>query len=451
MHRQGADGHQPGRRPTLITATPSLAATRAGAGEHLSAAAARRIALAAQGFARPRTGGRIDRRHLRRLFDQIGVLQLDSVNVLIPSHYLPVFSRLGPYSRSLLDDVAWGPNKELFEYWMHMASLAPLRTQPLMRWRMDRVHTDAWGGIRAAGQHEQRLAAVLDAVQRLGPARAGDIEAAVTAIDPTLVAPRAARAAGDMWNWDDTKRTLEYLFYTGAITAAARVHFQRLYDLSDRVLPQQIIATPTPTELEAQMELTRIAARALGIATEPDLRDYFRLAPGPSRAAIAALVESGELLEATVEGWPAPAYLVPGTARPRRVRAQALLSPFDSLIWFRDRAQRLFDFRFRLEIYTPKHKRVHGYYVLPFLMNETIAARIDVAADRRARLLVVHAAHAERDVDHEATAQGLAQELATMAGWLGLDGVVVGEGGDLSAALRRAVAQSEIAQSEVAQ
>lgn len=441
MHRQGADGDQPGRRPALITATASTAAKRGGAGEHLSAATARRIALAAQGFARPRPGGRIDRRHLRRLFDQIGVLQLDSVNVLVPSHYLPVFSRLGPYSRALLDDLAWGPDKELFEYWMHMASLAPLRTQPLMRWRMARVDTDAWGGISAAGRHEQRLAAVLGAVQRLGPARAGDIEAAVRAIDPTLVAPRAARTPGDMWNWDDTKRSLEFLFYTGAISASTRVHFQRLYDLSDRVLPAQITAVPTPTELEAQMELTRIAARAMGIATEPDLRDYFRLTPGASRAAIAALVESGELLEATVEGWPGRAYLLPGTARPRRVAARALLSPFDSLIWFRDRALRLFDFRFRLEIYTPKHKRVHGYYVLPFLMDERIAARVDVAADRRERRLVVHAAHAEPAVDHEATAAGLAVELATMADWLGLERVAVGAAGDLSGALRRAVEQ----------
>ncbi|MCW2604831.1 MAG: hypothetical protein JWN61_2966 [Pseudonocardiales bacterium] len=427
MHRQGPDGDQPGRRPALST--------------HLSAATARRIALAAQGFDRPRSGGRIDRRHLRRLIDQIGILQLDSVNVLVPSHYLPVFSRLGPYSRTLLDEFAWGPDKELFEYWMHMASLAPLRTQPSMRWRMARVHTDAWGGISAAGRHEERVAAVLAAVERLGPARGGEIEAAVTAIDPTLVAPRAARPAGDMWNWDDTKRSLEFLFYTGQITASARVHFQRLYDLTERVLPPAITATPTPTETDAQIELTRIAARAMGIATEPDLRDYFRLKPGPSRAAIAALVESGELLEATVEGWRAPAYLVPGAARPRRVAARALLSPFDSLIWFRDRALRIFDFHFRLEIYTPKHKRVHGYYVLPFLMDERIVARVDVAADRRERRLVVHAAHAEADADHDATAAALALELETMGGWLGLDGVVVGPGGDLSAALSRAVAQ----------
>lgn len=441
MHRQGADGDQLGRRPALSAATPSIPANRGGPGEHLSAATARRIALAAQGFDRPRTGKRIDRRHLRRLIDQVGILQLDSVNVLIPSHYLPVFSRLGPYSRSLLDDFAWGPDQELFEYWMHMASLAPLRTQPLMRWRMARVHTDAWGGISAAGRHEERIAAVLGAVQRLGPARGGEIEAAVTAIDPTLVAPRAARPAGEMWNWDDTKRSLEFLFFTGVITASARVHFQRLYDLTERVLPAQILATPTPSDLQAQMGLTRIAARAMGIATEPDLRDYFRLGPGPSRAAIAALVESGELLEATVEGWRAPAYLFPGTPRPRRVAARSLLSPFDSLIWFRDRALRLFDFHFRLEIYTPKHKRVHGYYVLPFLMDEQIVARVDVAADRRQRLLMVHAAHAEPEVDPEATAAALAMELATMAGWLGLDAVAVGAGGDLSGALSRAVAE----------
>ncbi len=410
--------------------------------ERISAAAARRIALAAQGFDRPRPTGRIDRRHLRRLFGQIGVLQLDSVNVLVQSHYLPVYSRLGPSPRALLDGFAWGPDKELFEYWLHMASLAPVGAQPLMRWRMARADTDAWGGIRAAGRHEERVAAVLAAVRRLGPARAGDIEVAVTELDPTLVAPRTAPAAGQMWNWDDTKRTLEYLFYTGQVAASARVHFQRLYDLSERVLPPGILAAPTPSEAQAHVELVRIAARALGVATEPDLRDYFRLKPAASRAAIAALVDAGELAPVEVEGWGAPAYLRSEAARPRTVAARTLLSPFDSLIWFRERAQRLFDFRFRIEIYTPRAKRVHGYYVLPFLMDERIAARLDLAADRRSRALQVHAAHAEPGVDVEATAAALAVELATLAGWLGLETIAVGAGGDLAPALRAAVGRT---------
>jgi uncharacterized protein YcaQ len=401
----------------------------------IPAAAARRIALAAQGFDRPRPGGRIDRRHLRRLMDRIGVLQLDSVNVLAPSHYLPVFSRLGPYPRTLLDEFAWGADKELFEYWMHMASLAPVALQPLMRWRMARVGTDAWGGIRAAGQHPERVAAVLAAVERLGPARAGEIEAAVRASAPGLVEPQGPRPPGAMWNWDDTKRTLEYLFFTGQVASAARVHFQRLYDLTSRVLPADVLAAPTPSAEEAHIELVRIAARAMGVATEPDLRDYFRLSPAASRAAVRALVEAGELVATRVEGWRDRAYLVAGTTAPRAVRARALLSPFDSLIWFRDRTLRLFDVHYRLEIYTPRARRVHGYYVLPFLMDERIVARVDLAADRAGGRLLVHAAHAEPAADPDPTAHALAQELRTLAGWLGLQTIAVGAAGDLSAAL----------------
>lgn len=243
-----------------------------------------------------------------------------------------------------------------------------------------------------------------------------------------------------MWNWDDTKRALEYLFYTGTVTAASRVNFQRYYDLAERVLPPDVLEAPTPSAHEAQVELIRIAARAMGIATEPDLRDYFRLRPVAARAAIRSLVGSGELLPTQVEGWRAPAYLVPGAAAPRAVPARALLSPFDSLVWFRDRTERLFDFRYRLEIYTPRHRRVHGYYVLPFLMDERIVGRVDVAADRREGLLRVHAAHAEPGVDLDLAAGALAHELEQMAGWLGLQAVAVGPDGDLSPALSHAVA-----------
>jgi uncharacterized protein YcaQ len=423
----------------------------------LSAAAARRIALAAQGFDRARPGGRIDVRHLRRVIAQLGVLQLDSVNVLSRSHYLPVYSRLGPYPRELLDGLAWGPRRELLEYWAHEASLVPLSTQPLLRWRMDRADADAWGMIRRAGQDAPQVAAILDAVARLGPVRAGDVSAdlaarspgdpaqSASAAHPIAAAPSGPKPTG-LWNWDETKRVLEYLFWTGQITAARRVHFQRYYDLTERVLPASILQAPTPPVDEAQRQLLMIAAKAFGVATEPDLRDYFRLPAKESAQRVRELVDAGELIQTRVEGWSSPAYLHPDSARPRRITARAVLSPFDSLIWFRDRALRLFDFHFRLEIYTPAHKRVHGYYVLPFLLGDQIVARVDLAADRKEGLLRVHAAHAEVHVASsgrtEQVARELAAELSTLAGWLGLERIAVGGGGDLAAPLTAAVAAS---------
>jgi uncharacterized protein YcaQ len=421
----------------------------AGMIEQVSAPAARRIALAAQGFDRARPAGRIDVRHLRRVIAQLGILQLDSVNVLSRSHYLPIYSRLGPYPRELLDALAWGPRRELFEYWAHEASLVPLSTQPLLRWRMDRADADAWGMIRRAGQDGPQVAAVLDAVARLGPVRAGDVAADLAPPDRaagSIAAPREPKPAG-LWNWDETKRVLEYLFWTGQVTAARRVHFQRYYDLAERVLPASILQVPTPPVAEAQRRLLMIAAKAVGVATEPDLRDYFRLPAKESAQRVRELVEAGELIEARVEGWTSPAYLHPESARPRRVAARAVLSPFDSLIWFRDRAQRLFDFHFRLEIYTPAHKRVHGYYVLPFLLGDQIVARVDLAADRKEGLLRVHAAHAEALIASsgrtEEVARHLAEELAMLAGWLGLERVAVGAGGDLAVPLAAAVATAD--------
>jgi uncharacterized protein YcaQ len=237
---------------------------------------------------------------------------------------------------------------------------------------------------------------------------------------------------------------LEHLFWTGRVTAGPRVNFQRLYDLPERVLPPDVLAAPDPSAEEAQRALLMISANALGVATEPDLRDYFRLRPADSKARLAELVDAGELIPATVEGWSAPAYLHPQATRPRSIGARALLSPFDSLVWFRDRALRLFDFQFRLEIYTPAHKRVHGYYVLPFLLGERIVARVDLAADRKEGLLRAHAIHAEPAVRthrrEEEVADALAAELQLMAGWLGLGAVAVGAGGDLAAPTATALA-----------
>ena len=399
----------------------------------ISAAEARRIALAAQGFADPRPGGRVDARHIRRVLDRVGLLQLDSVNVFCRSHYMPVYARLGPYPREALDRLTAhtaGPvRRELFEYWAHEASLIPVELQPYLRWRMARANDDAWGSmVRIARDFPQLVAEVFDLVSRKGPIRAGD-----TGI------PRPDPRPGHMWNWHDGKVALEYLFWSGRITAARRVNFERLYDLPERVLPAEIIAASTPAVEQAQRGLVRIAARAMGVATEPDLGDYFRLPRAESKQRVAELVEAGELIPVSVDGWRAPAYLWPEARRPRRIASRALLSPFDSLIWYRDRTERLFGFRYRIEIYTPAAKRQYGYYALPFLLGDSLVARVDLKSDRQAGVLRVQGAFAEPGVDGLDVATELAAELATTAKWLELDGVVVGERGDLAAPLSHAV------------
>jgi uncharacterized protein len=410
----------------------------------LTAAAARRIALAAQGFADPRPQGRVDKRHLRRVIERVQLLQIDSVNVLSRSHYLPVFSRLGPYPRAALDEMAGhragtgtrpagarsrpssrNGGRELFEYWAHEASLLPLSTHRLLRWRMARLDREAWGSMtRLARENPGLIEEVLELVREEGPIRAGQ-----TGVE----AP--ARVAGEMWNWHDGKVALEHLFFKGAVTAAARVNFERLYDLTERVLPADVIAAPTPDEADAQRELVLLAARALGVATEPDLGDYFRLPRAASKARVAELLESGDLVPSEVQGWAAPAYLHPESRRPRRVRARALLSPFDSLIWTRPRTERLFGFRYRLEIYTPASKRVHGYYVLPFLLGESLVARVDLKADRAAGALLVRGSFAEPGHGTDDIAAELAAELRLMATWLDLREVRVSPHGNLASAL----------------
>jgi uncharacterized protein YcaQ len=399
----------------------------------LSAAEARRIALAAQGFADPRPSGRIDARHIRRVLDRVGLLQLDSVNVFCRSHYMPVFARLGPYPREALDRLTAhtaGPvRRELFEYWAHEASLIPVELHPYLRWRMARADDDAWGSmVRIARDFPQLVDDVFDLVSRRGPIRGGDTGM-----------PRPDPRPGHMWNWHDGKVALEYLFWSGRITAARRVNFERHYDLPERVLPAEIIAAPTPPVEQAQRELVRIAARGMGVATEPDLGDYFRLPRAESKQRVAELVEAGELSPVSVDGWRAPAYLWPGVRRPRRITSRALLSPFDSLVWFRERTERLFGFRYRIEIYTPAAKRQYGYYVLPFLLGDSLVARVDLKSDRQAGVLRVQGAFAEPGVDTLYVATELAAELAITAKWLELDGVVVGERGDLAAPLSHAV------------
>lgn len=395
----------------------------------LSLAAARRIALAAQGFGGPRPAGAPSVNQITALVKRLGVLQLDSVNVFSRSHYMPVFSRLGPYDRSRLDRISGhGPgaiDRRLVEYWAHEASLIPVELHPLFRWRMADVDRQAWGSIaRIAHDEPELVAETLELVAQRGPVRARDTGAV-----------RPPPTVGRMWNWHEGKVALEHLFFTGQIAAASRVNFERLYDTVDRVLPAEIRDRPTPTESDAQRQLVRIAAQALGVATEPDLGDYFRLPRAASNARVAELASSDELVPVSVEGWTAPAYLWPAARKPRRVRARALLSPFDSLIWFRQRTERLFNFRYRIEIYTPAAKRVHGYYVLPFLLGETLVARVDLKSDRQRGALLVQGAFAEVGVDRGHVATELAAELSLVAGWLGLQKVVIGRRGDLAAEL----------------
>ncbi len=399
----------------------------------LTAAAARRIALAAQGFGRPRPSRLPGTRQIRELVTRLGVLQLDSVNVFNRAHYMPVFSRLGPYDRSLLDRIsaydADRPVRRLVEYWAHEASLIPVENHPLFRWRMADVDAEAWGSIRRVIRERPEL--VADTLALVG--RQGPIRARATGI------PRPEPRPGHMWNWHEGKVALEYLFYTGRVVAAGRANFERLYDLPERVLPAEVLAAPTPDPADAQRELMRIAAAALGVATEPDLGDYFRLPRADSKARVAELAAAGELIEVAVAGWRAPAYLWPAARRPRRVEARALLSPFDPLVWFRPRAERLFGFRYRIEIYVPAAKRVHGYYVLPFLLGDTLVGRVDLKSDRQAGSLLVQAAFAEPGVDAGHVAAELAAELRLTAAWLGLDDVVVRRRGDLAPALQSAI------------
>ena len=401
--------------------------------ERIPAGLARRIALAAQGFADPRPAGPVGGRQLRRLAERLAVLQIDSVNVLSRAHYVPAYSRLGPYRRELLDELS-DRRRALFEYWAHEASFLPVRLHPHLRWRMHAAEEHAWGSmVRIQQERPQYVAEVLERVRSDGPLKASD-----------LAQPRPDRP-GSMWNWHAGKVALEWLFYSGALSARGRTtSFERVYDLTERVLPAEIVRAPTPEPADAVRELVRTASRALGVATERDLRDYFRLRPPQARTAIADLVDAGELQPVEVIGWNAPAWLDPAARRPRRVRARALVSPFDSLVWERPRVERIFGFRYRIEIYTPAAKRVHGYYVLPFLLDDQLVARVDLKADRQAGVLRVQAAHAEDGVDRAAVCAALADELRLMADWLELADVAVGERGDLADDLSRVVGRSRV-------
>lgn len=397
--------------------------------ERLSLAQARRIALAAQGFNDARPTGRVDRRHLRRALDRMGIIQIDSVNVLARSQELPLFARLGPHPRTLIPDAA--RDGEIFEYWVHAASLMPSEHHHLMRWKMTREHM--WSGCREL--MERRPGYIDEVLRRIevdGAIAAGDIS--------ERVGPK-----GQWWDWDDAKVALEVLFWRGAVSATRRdTDFARVYDLSERVLPAEVLAAPDTPERDAHRTLLAMAARHHGIGTLADLADYHRQGLTRCKALIRELVEEGTVREVQVEGWDEPAYLHAEAAMPRRVAATAMLSPFDPVCWFRARDERLFGFHYRIEIYTPAPKRTYGYYVLPVLWNETLSGRVDLKADRHEGVLRVLGSYTEPGVAAPAMATDLAPELRSMAEWLGLERVEVADRGDLAAPLRRALGSASL-------
>ena len=391
--------------------------------EKLSLRLARRVALAAQGFSDPRPTATPDRRHLARVLARTGLLQIDSVSAVVRAHYMPLYSRLGPYPLALLDNAALTRRRAVFEYWAHEASYLPVETWPLLRWRMARAERgeEMYGGLARFGRERAAyIEGIFREVAARGPIAASDLE--------------GQKGSGGWWGWSEAKHAFEWLFWAGRITTAYRRGFERYYDLPERVLPPSILALPTPATQDAHRELLRIAARAHGIATARCLRDYFRLSPGDMKGRIEELVEAGELLPVRVEGWDKQAYLHKDARLPRKVEARALLAPFDPLVFERTRAENLFDFRYRIEIYTPAEKRQYGYYVLPFLLGDTIVARIDLKADRPAGVLRVHAAYAQPGAPTE-TAFQLFEELKLMQRWLGLERLVVTPAGDLGQAL----------------
>jgi uncharacterized protein len=383
----------------------------------LSLKDARRIALAAQGFG-VRRPAQVTTARLLATLDRLGLFQIDSVNVLARAHYLPAFSRLGSYDRGLLERAAWGPRRQrrVFEYWAHEASLLPLELHPLLRWRMARAERGEIGYQalrRFATERRPEAEAVLERITAEGPLTAADFE--------------EGSSRSGWWEWSHVKHALEWLFWSGKITTATRRgSFARVYDLPERVIPAAILDLPTPSAAAAQRGLIERSGRALGVATAAELRDYFRLKPEEADIAIAELAEAGVLVPAMVQGWSRKAWLHRDARLPRRAAGAALLAPFDPLVWERTRTERLFGFRYRIEIYVPPEKRTHGYYVLPFLMDEALVARVDLKADRQAGALLAHRITLEPGAPEDAVDR-LTAELERMSDWLGLVSVRIGE------------------------
>jgi len=402
--------------------------------DSLSAAEARRAVLAAQGLAsRGARKGVSGFAPVQRMIERLNLLQIDSVNVLARAHYFPVYSRLGPYDRAKLDRRAFATrHRTLFEYWAHEASLLPLSFWPLLRWRMRRAADGRGiykGLARFAAERRDYVEAILREVRARGPVTARELSA-------------TGARTGPWWGWHDGKIALEFLFWSGAVTAAGRRNFERLYDIPERAIPAATLAAPEPDEATAIRTLMALSGRALGVASEADLRDYFRLPAAESAVALDELVDAGELVPVKVAGWRVAAYRHRDATVPARASGTALLSPFDPLVWERGRTERLFNFRYRIEIYTPPHQRQFGYYVLPFLMDGRLVGRACLKADRQAGVLRVNASHHEEGTDRGLAAERLAAELARLAAWLDLDGIVVHPAGTLGKPLRQAVSRA---------
>ncbi len=406
----------------------------------ISAAEGRRLALAAQGFSEPRPRGRVDRRHLRRVLDRVGLVQIDSVNVVARSHELPLYARLGSHPRNNLIDATH--RGEVFEYWGHEASFIPVQCHPLFRHRMAAAEAGAaWSGlVKLATARPQFVEAVFDEAAERGPLSAGQLS-------------MGGGRTGPWWGWNEAKMALEWLFWCGRLSARRRRTFEREYALPERFIPAPILALPTPDPATQRRELLLRAARSLGVGTAADLADYFRIKVSVARPLLDELVEDARLIAAEVQGWRQPGYLWPGARNPRQIKARTVLSPFDSLVWERDRTERLFGFRYRLEFYTPAAKRTYGYYVMPFLLDDCLPARVELKADRHRGRLLVLGAFAEESVNFARSTLGcrgasvhaktvvaeLAAELASLASFLGLEEIEVTPRGDLGALLGAAL------------
>jgi uncharacterized protein len=397
----------------------------------LSAIEARRIALSAQGFRGQLRERKATWAKIAPVAEDLQLLQIDSVNVLVRSHYLPLFARLGNYDMSALDKRTFdNRHRHFFECWAHEASLVPLTLHPLMRWRMTRAQNGngTYRHMNQFGRDEKTyLGTILSFIQSNGPVRASDI-------------PEGGKSAGGWWGWSKGKLALETLFDQGLLTTATRQGFERIYDVPERVIPSAIHDLPTPSEAGALQELIKRSATALGIGTEKDLIDYFRLPAPEARLAIAACLEAGQLKAVDVEGWSKKAYLSASAELPRKAGGRALLTPFDPLVWNRDRAERMFNFHYRIELYTPQHKRKFGYYVLPFLHGEKLAGRVCLKADRATSTLLVNTSHVEAGCNADETGESLAAELQLMAQWLGLDHIKAAKKGNLASTLKRYLA-----------
>ena len=394
----------------------------------LSISEARRLALSAQGFGKTRDDKPSTWAAQQREIKRLHLLQIDSVNVLTRSHYLPLFSRLGNYDRAALDKRTLAQtNRHMFECWAHEASLVPMELHPHMRWRMNRAHKGdgIYRSMRDFAHNEKAyLKNLLAFVKSHGPTAQSDL-------------PDKSKGEGGWWGWSKGKLALETLFAQGLLTTSKRESFERFYDLPERVIPSEILNMPTPTERESIMHLMDLSGQALGVGTAFDLRDYFRLPITQAKTALDDTVEAGILQSITVEGWKTQAYLHRTAKIPRKMEAQALVTPFDPICWDRDRTERLFNFHYRIELYTPQHKRKFGYYVLPFLHGETFAGRVCLKADREVGTLRANAIHAEAGVDHDEAAKAMATELWRMAHWLDLAHVKIMKSGNLAAAVAR--------------